>query len=87
MRWVFQYLKPGGDPAKMEYLDKTDVEALGNKDQIRIRNGTVIIRMGQNYDGVHVDVRLPPDVQRLAVHQYGITDPICIAEDYGKTVK
>ena len=84
IRWLFDFVKLGGDPAKIQCLDKMDVEALGNKDQIRISKGTVIIHMGENYDGVHVDVKLPPGVKKLAVHQYGIQDPICIAEDYVK---
>ena len=86
MKWTFEYLKPGGDRQKIQFLDKSDVETLGNRDQIRICKGRVVIRMSEGYDGVYVNVHLPPGVQQLAVKQYGNADPICVAEDYGETV-
>ena len=58
-------------------LDKTDVELVGNRDQIMIKDGCALMRAPERSTVIFIDVYLFPKVKKVIVHKFGLCDAYC----------
>ena len=87
VQWHGTYLQPGGDPARVLKLNKTDVESHGHHDQMKIKHKCVLMRTSSWCTGVEIDVMLPPQVKCNIIHKFGSNEPYCFFTKYGHRAK
>ena len=63
LQWQGSYIPSNSTAQWIQLLDKTDIEAHGNRDQIIIHEHCALIRALERCDGIRVDVHLPPPSQ------------------------
>ena len=81
VHWTGSY----GGGAYLQDLDRTDIETVGARNQIQIKNGSALIRAPERCTGVTVDVYLPPQVRTLIVHKFAMTETYCFFKNAGRT--
>ena len=86
LHWSGTYVERSGTTRNLQLLDKTDIESVGSRDQIQIRNRCALIRALERCDGVTIDVYLPPQVKTLIVHKFGWTETYCYFRNFGANV-
>ena len=81
VQWKGQYCTCPED--KVFFLDKTDIETVGYRDQIKIKDGCALLRAPETCPAVAVDLYLPPKVKKLIVHTFGRQDSLCFFRQQG----
>ena len=81
--WNFKYKAEDGQ--RVQTLTKSDVEGVWGRNQIKIKQSTVLMRCSEWAQGINVSVTLPSRVWKIIVMQYG-GNILCYAIQYGKKV-
>ena len=80
--WNFSF---NGHCERIQELNKSDVEGVYGRNQIRIKEHSVLIRCSEWAEGIKVSVTLPTRVRKVIVMQFG-GRIMCYATQYGKKV-
>ena len=86
--WSFTHglMKATGRRGKVQHLDKMDLDFIGDRDQIKIWARSVRAYIQHDTEVVSVFMRLPDKVDRIIIFRYGQRDPVCYAENFGKSI-
>ena len=85
VQWKGTFVPEGSDSDEAITLYKTDVESVGNRDQIRIRNGCALMQAPERCTAVSIDVYLLPQVKKVIIHKFGLCDAYCFFRQRGAT--
>ena len=81
--WTFQFRTR---PGKLQKIQKIDLDAIGDRNQIIIWDSSVRSFIQQCSAGCNVRLHLPQRVQRVIIFRTGYENPLCFAEECGKKV-
>ena len=82
--WEGIFIPDDADREQIITLDQTDVESVGNSNQIRIKDSCALMRAPEISSGIRIDVYLPPKVKKVIVHKFGKTDAYCSFRQRGQ---
>ena len=88
-RWKFTYKERPPKLGKVvrETLDNSDLEMCPNSNRIQVKDGAILLYVGEFTTVVKVELYLPPCVTKVIIHRYGENTTFCGSTDRGNTVK
>ena len=86
VKWQGSFAPVGSEDENVFHLDKSDVETVGSRDQIKIRQGCALIRAPEICHAISIELYLPPQVKKVIVHKYGQADAYCFFRKRGNIV-
>ena len=77
VQWKGTFTPDGYEDDTPVVLNKTDIETVGNRDQITIRDSCALLRAPANCTCVAIDLYLPPKIIKVIVHKFGNRNAYC----------